>query len=333
MNNANNLIAPHLQMFFAEHLTHHKQASPQTIATYRDTFRLFLNFLRDTTRTEPSALRLEDLDAPAVLAFLQHLQQQRHNSVRSRNNRLSAIRSFFRWVALRDPESIGIVTRVLAIPKKREDKRLITYLTREEIEAVIAAPDSSHWLGQRDHALLLTLYNSGARVSELIGLEREQVHFGTQSYLQLTGKGRKERTIPLWSHTAQTIKAWFGKLSDTNCQIAFPNARGERLSRHGVNYILQQAVQRAQALCPSLGNKKITPHLIRHTTAVHLLQAGVDITVIALWLGHESIETTHVYLDTDLATKQRALNRLEPVHGKPTRFKADDALLSFLASL
>lgn len=326
-------IAPHLQTFFAEHLCHHKRASSQTILSCRDTFRLFLTFLRDATGKEPTILRITDLDAPAVLRFLEYLEQQRGNTVRSRNIRLSAIRSFFRWLVLREPECIGIATRVLAIPIKREDKKRIAYLTREEIDALIDAPDRTQWSGRRDHALLQTMYNSGARVSELTGLERDQVSFGAHAFLQLIGKGRKQRTIPLWPHTARTLKAWFAEVSDTCRHKAFPNARGKEISRYGVNYLLQRAAQRAKLICPSLEDKKIHPHLVRHTTAVHLLQAGVDIAVIALWLGHECIETTHVYLDTDLATKERALNRLEVTHGTRIRFKADDDLLRFLASL
>ena len=204
-----NLIAPHVQAFFAEYLCQQKRLSPQTIISCRDTFRLLLTFLRDQTGVEPSALRIADVDAPVVLRFLTYLEQERGNSVRSRNIRLAAIRSFFRLVALRDPDSLGIVTRVLAIPMKREDQKLIGYLTRPEIQALLAAPDRSTWSGRRDHALLLTLYNSGARVSEVTTLKREQVCFGASTFVQLIGKGRKERTIPLWPDTAQVLKAWF----------------------------------------------------------------------------------------------------------------------------
>src|SRR2546426_10751293 len=207
-----NLIAPHLQAFFAEYLCQQRRLSPQTIVSCRDTFRLFLTFLRDQTGIAPSALRIADVDAPAVLSFLQYLEQQRRNSVRSRNIRLSAIRSFFRLVALREPASLGIVTRVMAIPMKREDRKLIGYLTRTEMQALLAAPDSSKWSGRRDYALLLTLYNSGARVSEVTALRREQVRFGASTFLQLVGKGRKERTVPLWPNTAQVLKAWFDEL-------------------------------------------------------------------------------------------------------------------------
>jgi site-specific recombinase XerD len=328
-----NLIAPHLQTFFADYLTRQKRLSPQTIASCRDTFRLLLVFLRDQTGVEPSALRIADVDAPAVLSFLDYLEQERGNSVRSRNVRLSAIRSFFRLIALRDPDSIGIVTRVLAIPTKREDKKLIGYLTRPEIQALLAAPDRSKWSGRRDHALLLTLYNSGARVSEITALKRDQVCFGATTFLQLIGKGRKERTVPLWSKTAKVLKAWFRELGEPVDRMAFPNARGKPLSRHGVDYLLKQAVQNATRSCPSLATKTISPHVVRHTTAMHLLQAGVDIETIALWLGHEGIDTTHMYLEADLEMKEKALGKLNPIEGEWRPFQADDPLLEFLSSL
>jgi integrase/recombinase XerD len=327
------LIAPHLQVFFADYLCRQKRLSPPTIVSCRDTFRLLLTFLRDQTGIEPSALRIADLDAPAVLRFLEYLEQHRGNSVRSRNIRLSAIRSFFRLVALRDPDSLGIATRVLAIPIKREDKKLIGYLTRPEMQALLAALDPAKWSGRRDYALLLTLYNSGARISEVLTLTREQVGFETTTFVHLTGKGRKERAVPLWPDTARVLKAWFRELEGHAGRIAFPNARGRPLSRDGVDYLIKQAVLRAIPTCPSLATKHISPHVIRHTTAMHLLQAGVDIATIALWLGHESIETTHVYLTTDLAMKAKALEKLEPIVGAWQRFHADDPLLTFLNSL
>ncbi len=326
-------IAPHVQAFFAEYLCQQRRLSPQTIISCRDTFRLLLTFLRDQTGVEPSAVRIADIDAPVVLRFLNYLEQDRGNSVRSRNIRLSAIRSFFRLVSLRDPDSLGIVTRVLAIPNKREDQKLIGYLTRPEIQALVVAPDQSKWVGRRDHALLLTLYNSGARVSEITMLKRDQVSFDDRTFLQLCGKGRKERTIPLWAETVQVLRAWFQELGEHTPNIAFPSVRGKSLSRDGVDYLLKRAVQRAVVDCPSLTTKKISPHIIRHTTAMHLLQAGVDIATIALWLGHESIETTHVYLQADLAMKEEALGKLDPIEGGWQRFQADDPLLAFLASL
>jgi integrase/recombinase XerD len=318
------LIAPHLQVFFADDLCRQKRLSPPTIVSCRDTFRLLLTLLRDQTGIEPSALRIADLDAPAILRFLEYLEPQRGNAVRSRNIRLSAIRSFFRLVALRDPDSLGIATRVLAIPLKRADKKLIGYLTRPEMQALLAAPDPAKWSGRRDHALFLILYNSGARISEVLTLTRDQVRFDSSTFVQLTGKGRKERTVPLWPDTAQVLKAWFRELEGHAGRIAFPNARGRPLSRAGADSLIQQAVLRASPTCPSLATQHISPHVIRHTTAMHLLQAGVDIATIALWLGHERIETTHVYLTTDLAMKAKALEKLEPIVGAWQRFHADD---------
>jgi site-specific recombinase XerD len=329
----NSLIAPHLQAFFADYLCHQKRLSPHTIGSCRDTFRLLLTFVRAQTGIEPSALHLADVDAPVILRFLQYLEQQRGNTVRSRNIRLAAIRSFFRLVALREPMSIGIVTRVLAIPIKREDRKLIGYLTRAEMQALLAAPDQSQWTGRRDYALLLTLYNSGARVSEVTALTRAQVCFGASTFVQLRGKGRKERTVPLWPETAHVVKAWFAELGEAAGPIACPNARGKALSREGVAYLLHQARQRALPACPSLATKPLTPHVVRHTTAMHLLQVGVDIATIALWLGHESIETTHMYLQADLARQEQALDKLGPIAGGWQRFQADDPLLAFLNAL
>jgi integrase/recombinase XerD len=333
MTSHSTFLAPHVQAFFTQHLCQHKQASPQTIASYRDTFRLFLTFVKDTTGREPAALQLRDLDAPLVLQFLDYLEPQRGNTVRSRNLRLAAIRTFIRFLALRAPESLAIATQVLAIPVKRTDKKLMEALTRGEVEALLATPNRSCWIGRRDHALLLTLYNSGARVSEVTTLQRHQVCFGTPTFLQLTGKGRKERTVPLWPQTSRTLQAWFAELGENGGRTAFPNTRGRPLSRDGVAHLLQRATHKAAAVCPSLRTKKITPHVLRHTTALHLLQAGVDITVIALWLGHESIETTHGYLEIDLAHKEQALHKLAPVEGLMARFPAPDPLLAFLTSL
>ena len=225
---------------------------------------------------------------------------------------------------------------MLAIPVKRTDKRLLGYLTRKEMNALLNAHDLSQWAGRRDHALLLTLYNTGARVSEITGLQRSQVQFGTKSFAQFKGKGRKERAVPLWSSTSRTLRTWFEELNSDaryHAATAFPNARGAALSRDGVAYILQQAVERSATTCPSLADKRVTPHLIRHTSGMHLLQAGVDITVIALWLGHESIQTTHGYIEADLAMKEKALKKMASAGQKTKRFQADDELLRFLSSL
>jgi integrase/recombinase XerD len=328
------LLGPHLQAFFTEHLTHHKRVSPETIASVRDTFRILLKYMRARSGIDPAKLLITHLDTSTILAFLDHLEQNRGNTVRSRNIRLSAVRTFFRYLSLRDPDRLGQVTQVLAIPVKREEKKLIRALSREEMDAIVGAPDRSSWKGRRDHALLLTMYNTGARVSEMTGLRREHIHFGgTTTYAELHGKGRKERTIPLLPHTARVLEAWFHELREKCAGMAFPNARGHQMSRDGVEYALRQAVEKAARNCASLLDKRVSPHVIRHTTGMHLLQSGVDITVIALWLGHESNETTHCYVEADLATKQKALDKLAPVEGKVDRFKPDDALLAFLDTL
>jgi len=325
-------ISPLVQAFFVEHLLRHKRASPQTVSAYRDTFCLLLGFLHATQGLEPTTVCLADLEAPTILLFLEHLEQQRQNSVRSRNARLAALRSFFRFVALRCPEALDLAARVLAIPTKRTERRLVGSLTRAEMDALLASTDPTCWAGRRDHALLLTLYNTGARVSEITALRRSEVSFGASPSLQLHGKGRKERAVPLWTRTARVLTAWFQELGPAD-GVAFPNTRRGPLTRHGVMYLLAEAVQRARPSCPSLTTKRVSPHVIRHTTAMHLLQAGVDPATIALWLGHESLETTHIYVEADLAMKEQALGKLAPLGPGTRRFKATDALLGFLATL
>jgi len=326
-------LATLLQSFFTEHLVSHKGTSPHTVDAYRDTFRLLLTHSRDARRIQPCDMCLDQLDARAILDFLDHLEQVRKCSVRSRNARLAAIRAFFRYAAMKDPEAVAAATRVLAIPVKRTDHRLVGYLTREEMVAILEAPNRTQWMGRRDHALLLTFYNTGARLSEITGLTRDDVRFGTTTFVHLHGKGRKEREVPLWRNTARILKGWFAEIQHVPSEIAFPSSRGGRLSADGVSYILRQAVTTAIAKCPSLTTKRVTPHLLRHTTAMHLLQSGVDISVIALWLGHESIQTTHIYVEADLAAKERALDKLTPAGGPPRRFRPSDSLLAFLSSL
>ena len=327
------LVGPLLQSFFTEHMLSHRRASQQTVDSYRDTFRLLLRFLQQTTGKEPSRLQVADFDASTILNFLDHIEQQRKNQIQSRNVRLAAIRSFFRLVALRDPASVNVVTRVLAIPLKRTDKRLVGYLTREEMEALLAVPDRKTWSGQRDYTLLLTFYNSGARVSEITSLKRSQVQLGPTSYLQLHGKGRKERAIPLWQKTARTLKLWMEASPAPPDHPVFPSSRGTRLSRDGVNYILQRTVREAARTCSSLATKRVSPHNLRHTTAMHMLNSGTDITGIALWLGHESPETTHIYVEAGLKTKEQALQGVAPAGKGFRRFQACDALLAFLDNL
>jgi integrase/recombinase XerD len=277
-------LGPLLQSFFVEHLCSHKRVSPRTVESYRDTFRLLLQHLQAKSGKKPSALSIGDLDAPVILSFLENLEQQRHNQAQSRNVRLTAIRSFFRLVTLRDPASIGIATRVLAIPLKRTDQRLVGYLTRAEVDAILAANNLSEWSGRRDHVLLLTLYNTGARVSEIISLLQPQFSIGTKSFVQFNGKGRKERSVPLWpTTTAKALKEWFSESGDRSPAVAFPNARGSSLTRDGVDYILQQAIERAVVNCPSLNNKRVSPHIVRHYLPFRTMSGNRE--PMAIWPG------------------------------------------------
>jgi integrase/recombinase XerD len=310
-----------------------RHLSPQTVASYRDTFRLLLQFIHRQTGTEPAALRVTELDAEIILRFLDGLEKDRSNTVGSRNLRLTAIRSFYRMVALRDPTSVGIATGVLAIPMKRAHTRVREYLTREEMEAILAALDCSRWCGRRDYALLLSMFNTGARVSEMATLRQSQVSLGTKGYVQLHGKGRKDRSIPLWPRTAQVLKEWFREVGQREQAMAFPSIRGEPLTRFAIHLLLRKAAEQASRRCPSLRKKRVSPHVLRHGTAMALLQSGVDLAVIGLWLGHESVETTNAYLHANLAIKEKALARVQPVGKTFRRFQADDTLLSFLEAL
>ena len=326
-------LGPLLRAFFADHLVRQKAASPQTIHAYRDAFRLLLTFLDQHRHRKPEALTLDDLDAPVILAFLDHLEEDRANTVQSRNARLAAVRSFVRFAALRAPESVDLTSRVLAIPRKRAPRRQVNYLTRPEMDAILTGCDRSTHGGRRDHILLLTLYNTGARVSELVALRRSHVRFGAATVVQLLGKGRKERAVPLWPRTGRGLRQWFDEEGGAEPDYAFRNARGDRLTRQGVTHLLDQACRRARERCPSLAAKRVSPHVIRHTTAMHLLQAGVDVATIALWLGHERLETTHHYVEADLQLKERAMRKLDPLGPRTQRFKADSSLLTFLSSL
>lgn len=327
------LVGPLLQIFFTDHLVSQRRVSQQTIASYRDTFRLLLQFVRREIEVEPTALSVEELDSEIILRFLDSLEKRRNNSVASRNLRLTAIRSFYRMVALREPSCAGVATRVLAIPLKRANVRVREYLIREEMEAILASIDCTQWCGRRDYALLLTMYNSGARVSEVAPIRQGQITIGNKSYVQLHGKGRKDRTIPLWSRTARVLKEWFREIGQQEQKMAFPSIRGEPLTRFAIHLLLRKAVERASSDCVSLRKKRVSPHVVRHSTAMALLQAGVDLAVIALWLGHESIETTNVYLHANLAMKEQALAKIPPIGEGFRRFHADDKLLSFLEAL
>jgi len=308
-------------------------ASARTIASYRDAFELLLRFVEKGTGRPPSALTLADLDAPTVLEFLDHIEQERGNCARTRNLRLTAIRSFLRYASVREPSCLPVAQRVLAIPTKRFDQPALRFLTREEIDALLDAPDRTTWSGRRDAVLLAALYNTGARVSEITGLRVADVLLERQVAVHLHGKGRKERVVPLWRSTAEQLRSWMAEIDHSPDAPVFPNRAGRRLSRSGVESRLQSAIATAANRCPSLGTRAISPHTLRHTTAMHLLQSGVDITVIAMWLGHATPATTHLYVEADLAMKEAALRRIDEPSPKPLRFRADDRLLAFLQSL
>jgi len=322
-----------LHAFFTDRLMSQRQASSHTIASYRDTFRILLAFAAQRLKKAPSTLRLEDLDTPFIGAFLTHLEKERGNTARSRNVRLAALHSFFRYVALHDPVHVALAQRVLAIPAKRYHRKQIQFLARSEIDVLIAVPDQNTWAGRRDRTLLLVAVQTGLRLSELIGLRCEDVVFGVGAHVRCTGKGRKERCTPLRRETTVTLRAWLLERNGQPGDPVFPNGRGRALSSDGVEYILAKHVATARQRCPSLEKKRITPHVLRHTAAMDLLQSGVDRSVIALWLGHESMETTQIYLHADLELKERALAKTSPL-GVPTRrYRPDDKLLAFLKSL
>ena len=326
-------LSPLLQSFFTDRLMTQRNASPHTIASYRDTFRLLLLFAKTQLKKLPCQLMLEDLDTPLIGTFLDQLEKHRHNSPRSRNLRLAAIRSFFQYASFQQPDRSAHIQRVLAIPNKRQDRSLIDFLTRPEIEALLAAPDQTTWSGRRDHVLLRLAIQTGLRLSEIISLRYANVQLGQAAHVRCHGKGRKERCTPLTKQTATTLETWLRERGGSADDAIFPNARGGSLSPDGVQYMLAKHVAVAQQSCPSLKHKRVSPHVLRHTAAMELLQAGVDRSVIALWLGHESLETTQIYLDANLTLKEKALAKIDPLHGKLKRYRPDDNLLNFLRAL
>ena len=326
-------FAPLLEGFFTQRLMRQRRASAHTIASYRDTFQLLLRFVHERLRKAPSTLMLEDIDAPLVAAFLDELEAKRGITARTRNLRLTAIHSFFRYVAFEAPANAAQTQRVLAIPAKRFTRTLVPFLRRPEVDALLAAPDQQAWSGRRDHALILLAVQTGLRLSELTNLMPADLQLGAGANVHVIGKGRKERCTPLSKSTRAVLTAWLKEPPKMVGQPVFPNAQGGRLSAHGVHYLLGKHVVTATTTCPSLKSKRVSPHVLRHTTAMDLLQEGVDRSVIALWLGHESIETTQMYLDADLELKQRVLDRTTPPTGRPGRYRPDDKLLDFLKGL
>jgi len=322
-----------VQRFFAERLLQQQAVSPKTVAAYRDTFRLLLGYAERKLGKPPARLTLLDVDADLILGFLAYLEAERRNTVRSRNARLAAVRSFARYVAVNCPPALLLAQRILAIPMKRFDKPLLGFLSRDEVQALLTAPDPTTWYGRRDRLLLRLLYNTGARVSELIGIHVYDLQLDIAPSVRLHGKGRKQRTVPLWKETVAAIRGWLQSAGLQKEQALLPNRWGEPMTRSNVAERLAGAVSVATPQCPSLQGRTISPHTLRHTTAMHLLQAGVDVTVIALWLGHESPVTTHGYVEADLGMKERALAAIAPPETRNARYRPTDTLLKFLQTL
>ncbi len=326
-------LAPTLQGFFTDRLSRQRRASAHTIAAYRDAWKLLLVFARQHTGKAPAKLAIADLDAPLIGAFLDHLETGRGNSIRTRNTRLAAIHALFGYAALRHPEDAAVIQRVLAIPPKRFDRTIITYLTEQEIKALLAATDRTTWTGRRDHAMLMLDCQTGLRATELTQLTVGDVHLGTGPHVSCLGKGRKQRITPLTAATATTLAGWLTERGGQPADPLFPTRTGTPLSRDALERRVTKYAATAAQSCPTLHDKKISPHTLRHSAAMRLLAAGVDITVIALWLGHENVATTQVYIHADLALKERALARTAPQDVKPGRYQPTDTVLAFLGGL
>jgi integrase/recombinase XerD len=326
-------LAPSLQAYFTERLIGQRAASPNTIAAYKLTLRLLLAFAAGKTGKAPSALDIADLDAPLITAFLDHLEQDRHNGARSRNNRLAAIHSLFAYLALHHPEHAGSIARVLAVPAKRTERNLVTYLTDPEIDALLSSCDQKTWTGRRDHAMFTLTIQAGLRISELAGLTRQDITLSAGASVHTIGKGRKERRTPLLPATKAVLKTWLGERPGAPSDPLFPTRTGTRLSRDAIERRLAHHLALARTTCPSLRAKRVSMHTLRHTAAMRLLLAGNDITVIALWLGHEQIATTNIYLHADMSHKQRAIDRTRPPGSRQGRYRPPDTLLAFLEAL
>ncbi len=322
-----------VQNYFYKCLINQRHVSKRTVQCYRDTFCLLFKFTGEELGKAASQLSLSDINADLVVKFLDYLEKTRRNSITSRNTRLAAIRSFLHYASYQEPEELPNIQRVLAIPMKRYDSKLICYLDRNEMNAIFNAIDTKTWSGQRDHALLVTLYNTGARVSEIIGVKRKDIELNRNLSIRLHGKGRKERIVPLWKSTIKILQNWLSQINENPETPLFPNHFGKTMTRSGVEDRIKISVRKACLSCQSLKNKNVSPHVIRHTTAMHLLQSGVDMTVISLWLGHEHINTTHKYMEADLKMKERILDLLEDPKQKIKKKPLPDSLISFLESL
>jgi integrase/recombinase XerD len=326
-------LAPAMQAYFTDRLVTQRGASPNTIAAYCQTFRLLLQFASQRTGTKPSELEIEQLDAPLIAAFLNHLETARGNSVRTRNNRLAAIHSLFTYMALRHPEHAATVQRVLAIPHKRTERNLVTSLTEEAVDALLGACDQTTWTGRRDHTMFALTIQAGLRISELAALTCADITLTTGANVHCVGKGRKERRTPLVPDTRKVLKAWLKERDGAPKDPLFPSTTGNHLSRDAIERRLAHHLAAATENCPSLKTKHVTTHTLRHTAAMRLLLAGNDVTVIALWLGHEQISTTNIYLHADMTHKQQAIDRAKPLNAKPGRYRPPDTLLKFLEDL
>ena len=328
-----NSFARLLQGYFCQRLIQQRHASSRTVASYRDTFRLLIGFAEQNLGKHVAKLTLTDLNVTLVLAFLDYLEVERHNCIRSRNIRLAAIRSFLHYAGLQEPAALSTIQRVLAVPMKRFERPAMSFLTSKEIEAVLESPNPTTWSGRRDRALLITLYNTGARVSEIVNIKCIDIEGELCKGLHLHGKGRKERVVPLWKRTSRILRQWLPQIEQSPHSPVFPNRFGKAVTRSGVEKQLRAAVKKARTQCLSLRSKIVSPHTIRLTTAMHLLQSGVDLSVIALWLGHESIETTHAYMQADLEMKKQALGKMKEPKAGTVRFQPSQDLMAFLDSL
>ena len=322
-----------LQEFFTEYLINQRRASQHTIASYRDSFCLLLKYVQQQLKKSPVVLELSDLNARFIGDFLIHLEKNRGVCARSRNQRLAAIRSFFHYISLYAPEHIALIQQVLAVPSKRYEKKIVGFLERAEIDSLLEVPNRKTWIGRRDHALLMLMVQTGIRISELTGFCCQDVVLGSGAHIRCMGKGRKERCTPLMKQMIEVLKDWIKEGNYELTDPLFPSARGGPLSTDAVQYLLAKYAAIAQEKCPSLKRKRITPHVLRHTAAMQMLQAGIDRSMIALWLGHESVETTQIYLDANLAMKEKILEKMVPLNVPKGRYKPDDRLLSFLSSL
>lgn len=326
-------LAPSLEAFFTDRLVGQRAASQNTIAAYALTFRLLLKFSSARSSTPPNRLDIGQIDAPLVAAFLEHLERERGNTAVTRNARLAAIHSLFSYMALHHPEHAGSIGRVLSIPNKRTEVNLVTYLNEDEATALLAACDQRRWTGRRDHAMFALTIQTGLRISELVGLNRADVTLGRGANVHTFGKGRKERRTPLIESTVKILRAFLDERPAVPNDPLFATSTGRRLSRDAVEHRLAHHVALAQTICPSIGAKRITMHTLRHTAAMRLLLAGNDVTVIALWLGHEQLATTNIYLHADISHKQEAIDRVTPLAAKPGRYRPPDSLIAFLEAL